>query len=120
MAKDLVPQEPDERSVEDVPLATQRAYDAIMKRFSDMLQEHAVCNMKRRGSATPTDADIYDAFRQLTRPKSVSKAQRIAGDALMVFGGVMLPLYTTAWLLSLAGAGLVLAGLYIREYLPVD
>lgn len=97
-------------------MGTSRAYDNCMQKFSDMLANQATANTTRRGSRTPTEADVEDAFRFLTRITTTGTIQRVCGDALMILGGIFLPLWETTVLLTLAGAILCAAGLFLREY----
>jgi len=80
-----------------------------------MLGDRAYSNMNARESSTLTDADVHDAYREILKSKSDSREQRIAGDALMIFGGVITPMWTTSPLMTFAGILLIVAGLYVRE-----
>lgn len=102
--------------VDEVPIATQRALDGIMERFFDMLTKRAVGLMKARGSTTPTDADLEDAYRELTRPTNSSRMSKCLGDGALVVGGTLLALVGPWFSLSIAGVCIVVLGLYIREF----
>ena len=117
MSKELVPTESSKSEAEKVPLATQRAHDGFMKRFGSMLDELATLIMRQRNSATLTEADYDDAFRQLTRHNSPTRLQRAMGDGLLVIGGIFIPLWPTSPLLTVGGVVMGLAGLYVREFM---
>lgn len=103
------------KEVDDVPLLTTRTFDNLVDSFGSQLAEQALCNMRLRGSSTPTDADLHKAYRELTATPFANKTRRWLGDALLIAGGCFLPLWETSTLLTVGGAIICVAGLYVRE-----
>jgi hypothetical protein len=99
-----------------IPLATRRVFDKCVKDFKELLRRGTWSNVRRRQSATPTDADVKAAYRAIVEHREADRWARVVGDLAMVLGGVFLPLWTIHWSMSLAGAVLVLIGLFVREF----
>jgi hypothetical protein len=122
MAKDGVPapsQKPSDSSpggLDEIPLRTQRAFDACVSRFTEMLIAKVMCKTHERHSQTPTDADVHEAFRELTHQDTPSKLARIIGDATMIFGAFLMPYCTISWVFCPVGLLICALGLYIREF----
>lgn len=81
-----------------------------------MLVVRATLAMQARTSRTPTDGDIEDAFRDLTKGTHPGKGKRCLGDAALIAGGVLLPLWDTSPIFTLTGVFVCVLGLYIREF----
>jgi len=101
---------------DEIPFLTKRAYDAHVSRFGNLLGERAFSVMRARGSKTPTDADVDDAYRDLVRGDNPNKARKCIGDAAMIVGGLLLSLWQITPLLTVCGVFLCGLGLYVREY----
>lgn len=112
-----------DRGTQDViPPHTLRVWQEKLKDFESRLGTQATANMLARGSQVPTDTDVADAYRSLTRPSNTSRFQRCVGDAALIGGGTLLslPLNGFPWGLALVGVFVCGLGFYIREFLRAD
>ncbi|MGL4513714.1 MAG: hypothetical protein ACRCT8_11545 [Lacipirellulaceae bacterium] len=100
----------------EIPLATQRALDNCLQSFEALLQQGTWASVVRRGSVTPTDADVENAFRDLVENREGDWRARLIGDAVLVAGGVFIPLWSIHWSMTVAGVLLALVGLFVREF----
>jgi hypothetical protein len=106
-----------EEEIDDIPANTSRAFDRCMNRFNAMLSAKTTFKMHARRSRTPTDADVEDAYRELTHTDSPSAVAIFIGDGAMIVGAFLMPFCTTHhWCLFPAGLLVAGLGLYVREF----
>jgi len=96
---------------EDTPAV--RAYSSCCERFAQMLLSLAGTYANRRGTTMVTDADVEDAYREITRPNRRKVFATVLGDFLLLAGGAFFG--TLQMTFMGIGALLALAGFYIRE-----
>ena len=108
-----------------IPSQSVEVGEALLQEFGKQLSKRAIERMIGRNSTIVTDADIKEAYGDLTIHSRLRRIHVIAGDSAMVVGGAICSfglseLSADDWLLPglLALAGIMLAafGIYHREF----
>jgi hypothetical protein len=96
-----------------LPVSTVRKLESSFNQFAEMLYDLSKSNANRHGTSTVTDADVDDAFRELTRPTYKNYVPICLGEAMMIIGGALLG----SLVFNYAGIGVLFAivGIYLRE-----
>jgi hypothetical protein len=71
----------------DIPAV--RSFENSCGSFAEMLYNLAKSNANRGGTNTITDANVNDAYRELTRPTNKNYVPVCLGEAMMIIGGAL-------------------------------